>query len=176
MEKLCTREDLHAMPEDWRGELIEGELVMAPSPVPYHQYLLTRLLQRIGSHFGDAQDWRVLPAPLDVDIDRYNVFQPDILVLPEDAGPPRSIDWTIPLPIWVIEILSPSTAMIDRSKKLPKMANAGVREAWLVSPRRAEIEVYDLESGEHSVHGRNEVIRSLTIPGFELALDSFFAS
>ena len=176
MEKLCTREDYRAMPEDWRGELIEGELVMAPAPAPYHQHLQKRLLRRLGNHFGDAQDWRVLGAPLDVEIDLHNVFQPDIVVLPEDAAPPRSMDWTVPLPIWVIEILSPGTAMIDRHKKLPKMAGAGVREAWLVSPQRAEIEVFDLETGKHSVHSRNEVIRSLTVPGFELALDRYFVA
>jgi len=175
MEKLCTREDLHAMPEDWRGELIEGELVMAPAPTLYHQHLLTELVHRIRGHLG-PRGWRVLVAPVDVDVDRHNVFQPDIVVLPEDAGPPRSVDWTGSLPIWVIEILSPSTAMIDRYKKLPKMAGAGVREAWLVAPRRAEIEVYDLEIGKHSVHRGSEVIRSLTVPDFELALDGFFAA
>jgi len=175
MEKLCTRDDFHAMPEDWRGELVEGELVMAPAPVPYHQHLQLELAFRIRGHLG-TRGWRVLVAPVDVDVDRYNVFQPDIVVLPEDAGPPRSIDWTVPLPIWVIEVLSPSTAMIDRYKKLPKMAGAGVREAWLVAPRRAEIEVWDLETGEHSVHGGDEVIRSLTVPGFELALDGSFVA
>ena len=162
------------MPDDWRGELIEGELVMAPAPVPYHQHLVSELVYLLRDHFG-SERWRAIASPLDVDVDRHNVFQPDVVVLPADVGPPAA-DWNVPLPVWVIEILSPSTAMYDRYKKLPKMADAGVREAWLIAPRRAEVEIHDLEIGKQTTYGRADRVRSLTIPGFELGLDAFFGA
>ena len=113
MERMLrgfTRLDYDTMPPDWRGELIEGELLMAPAPVPYHTYLAKRLLDRIEDHLGPDQEWRAMPAPTDVRVDDRNVYQPDLLVLPEGGARPGP-GWEIPLPIWVIEVLSPRTGI-----------------------------------------------------------------
>ena len=171
-QRMFTRADYRAMPDDWRGELVAGQLVMAPAPVPYDQYLLSELLARLHDHLGPKQRWRVLPSPVDVDCDDHNVFQPDILVLPEDSPPP-SPEWEIPLPIWVV-VLSPRTARYDERIKLPRLAQEGVREAWLIAPRAREIEVVDLQRGGKQIYVVGDTAASIAVPGFELPLAEFF--
>ena len=170
--KMFTRDEFEAMPDDWRGELIMGELVMAPPPVAYHQHLLTELCTRICNHLAEER-WRVLVAPVNVNVDVYNVHQPDLIVLPAGGEKP-SLDWEIPIPIWVVEILSPSTARYDRDVKLPRLASKGVQEAWLIDPWAKAITVHRLRDGATQRYESGETVRSLTVPGFRLALADFF--
>lgn len=110
---------------------------------------------------------------MDVDLDDRNIFQPDLLVLPEDSPPP-SLEWELPHPIWVIEVLSPGTGHYDKHVKLPRMAQAGVREAWLIAPRVREIEVCDLARGDRRTHGVEDTAASITLEGLRLPLAEFF--
>lgn len=170
--KMFTRGEFEAMPDDWRGELVMGELVMAPPPAAYHQHLLTELATRICNHLGEER-WRVLVAPVNVNVDAYNVYQPDLIVLPPGGEEP-GLHWEIPIPVWVIEILSPSTARYDRDVKLPRLASKGVQEAWLIDPWSSEIAVYHLRSGAVQRYGPGDTAESQTVPGFRLALSGFF--
>ena len=142
--------------------------------MPYHQYLLTRVLLRIHDHLGPAQQWRVLPAPVDVHVDDRNIYQPDLLVLPEGGERPH-LDWEIPMPVWVAEILSPRTAKHDTELKLPRLAEAGVLEAWLIAPRAREIEVRDLTRGTRQTFGVGEEANSVALRGFRLPVAKLFA-
>ena len=125
------------------------------------------------SHLGPDQDWRVLLSPVDVEIDDRNVYQPDVLILPSD-GPRPHLEWEIPLPMWIVEVLSPSTAKYDKDVKLLKMAGAGVRETWLIAARSRRIDVHDLASGKKEMFGACDTVASLTVPGFELVLADYF--
>ena len=171
---MFTRADYEATPDDWRGELIVGELVMTPPPIPYHQYLLTELPTRIRDHLGPDQAWRVLPAPVDVHVDDHNVYQPDLLVLPEGGERPH-LAWKIPMPMWVAEILSPRTARYDEEIKLPRLAEAGVLEAWFLAPRARTITVHDLTRFTRETHSGDAEAPSITLHGFRLAPDELFA-
>ncbi|MGQ0614125.1 MAG: Uma2 family endonuclease [Planctomycetaceae bacterium] len=168
-----TRTDLEALPEDWRAELHEGDLVMVPAPDPYHQHIVMRLAARLQDHLGPRQTHRVLVAPVDIVVSDETVLQPDLLVLP-DVPPPVRRPWKIPRPIWVAEILSPKTAERDRGIKMRLYAVAGVKEAWLVDDEARTIEVRDLAGGGGGHYSCGETAPSRTLPGFALPVCELF--
>jgi len=168
-----TRKDLEQLPEDWRAELIEGDLVMLPAPDPSHQLLVGELFAAVRDHLGPAERRRLLLAPTDILIDDESVLQPDVLLLPEGTRPARR-PWVIPPPIWVAEVLSPKTAMRDCGVKLTLYARRGVVEAWIVDPDREHIVVHDLRSGTSEVCG--ETAESGLIAGFRLEVEPYFAN
>ena len=169
---VYTRDDLKRLPDEWWVELVDGDLVLTPSPIPWHQTLVNRLNLRLGEFLGMNGEDRLLPAPLDVNVDDKNVYQPDLMVLPEGF---RAIGLAteIPTPIWVAEVISPHTGQHDL-KKLPFYAGKGVREAWLVYPREERIAIHDLVSGAVSECSPPGRAKSSVIAGFALDLERFF--
>ena len=167
-----TRKDLAQLPEDWRAELVEGDLVMLPAPDPSHQVLVSELQRALGDHVGPDERGRVLAAPIDIVIDDESVLQPDVLLLPEGTRPSRR-PWVIPPPIWVAEVLSPKTAMRDCGVKLTLYARRGVREAWIVDPDRECVVVHDLRAVTSEVC--TETAESRLIEGFRLDVAAYFA-
>ena len=130
MERVVfTKADLADIPEHQRAEIIEGDLVMIPAPNASHQMLMLRIARALQDHVEPVE--RVLVAPFDVEFDDYNVLQPDVLVLPEGTKP-QLHPWQPPQPIWVAEIISPSTAKRDRGVKLRIYQRFGISEAWIV--------------------------------------------
>jgi Uma2 family endonuclease len=109
---------------------------------------------------------------------------PDVLV-PDLAGwrkarMPRIPDTTyFPLaPDWLCEILSPSTATLDRAKKLAVYAREGVSHLWLLDPIARTLEVLRLESGRWVIvatHGGPTVVRVEPFDAIEFALSEFWA-
>jgi Uma2 family endonuclease len=74
-----TVEDYRKLPEDdWRYQLIDGEIVMAPSPRFFHQRILMNLIQLLSPHVETNNLGLVMFAPLDFYVDEHNVYQPDI--------------------------------------------------------------------------------------------------
>jgi len=168
-----TRKDYEQTPDDWRGELIEGDLLVIPSPTRWHQSLIGKLHQFLLEHFGADARHRVLLSPSDVHIDKYNILQPDILVLP--AGLVAGTDeWDEAMPVWVAEVLSPSTAQRDRGIKLTIYARAGVKEAWLIDPTSDAITVHDLASGSARTFGSSETARSPVLDGLSVPVAGLF--
>lgn len=169
-----TKKDYEQTPEDWRGELIEGDLLVIPAPTRWHQSLIGKLYRILLDHFGDDAPHRILLSPSDVHIDKYNILQPDILVLPAGlrAG---SDEWEEALPVWVVEVLSPSTAHRDRGIKLAIYARAGVKEAWLVDPAAEAITVHDLGSGSARTFGSTETAQSPVLDGLSVPVAGLFA-
>lgn len=167
----CTVDDYLRLPEDWRAELIEGDLVMVPSPTPVHQVVLARLYLALAGHLGFSEEHRVLFAPLDLHIDLESVLQPDLLVLPEGWGPSKE---RIPAPLWVAEVVSPATAGRDRGEKLRIYARAGVREAWFVDPDARRIEAVDLASGRIRSFEASDAAKSGIFPGLSVPVGALF--
>jgi Uma2 family endonuclease len=162
---LLTADDYAKLPEDLRAELIDGELVMSPSPDPAHQRVVHRLVTALDRQLGPSSDDRVLFAPCDVLIDEHNVLQPDLLVLPEGTRlMPRP--WRIPVPVFVIEVISSSTATRDRGVKMERYRARGIREAWIVDRDEKTIDVLDLMAGTSAVCGPGDSARSTAVPGF----------
>ena len=52
-------------------------------------------------------------------------------------------------PRFIVETLSPATALKDKTVKKEIYQKAGVEEYWIVSPKERGIEIYYLENGEY---------------------------
>ncbi len=140
-------EDLLTMPDDGkRYELLEGDLLVSPSPKTRHQkvvgnvFALLRGLQESGK--GE-----VYVAPLDVVFDRHNVLEPDVLfvrterlsvITDKNVGGPPDL---------VVEVLSESTREVDLGRKLRTYSRFGVPEYWVVDPDANTVQIFQRENG-----------------------------
>ena len=160
--------DLVSMPEDGRRyEIYRGELVVVPSPLPDHQLAalaIVRILDEYIARCGGI----VLIAPLDIVFDEYEVAQPDILFFRAERRHlvrPRVVTRTAP--DVAVEVLSPSTASMDRGKKMRMFARHGVSEYWIVDLTLRQIEVHALEDGAYrqaQVASGDEAVQSVLLP------------
>lgn len=142
-----TVDDLLDTPDDGqRYEVLDGLLLVTPAPRPRHQRALLRLATRLQTVC--PADHEVFVAPLDWQPDRRTSLQPDILVVRQDQVGERGVGGT---PTLVVEILSPSTARIDRTAKLTRYADAGIPQYWIVDTEVPAITVFDLLDGTYRV-------------------------
>ncbi len=149
LEKTHTIEDIYALPDGIRAELIDGQIYNMAPPGTKHQILVSRLTQKIANYIDEkGGTCKVIPAPFAVflDDDNKTYVEPDISVICDkdkldDFGCNGAPDW-------VIEIVSPSSERMDYDTKLYKYRFAGVREYWIINPRTLCVNVYDFESNE----------------------------
>jgi Uma2 family endonuclease len=145
-----TTDDLDRMPDDGRRyELLDGMLFVSPRPGTIHQAVAGRLAAVLSAACPD--DMIVVPEP-GVQLTRTTEFDPDITVVRlEDVGPAK---FTTP-PLLAIEIRSPSTAMVDLTRKKDAYAAFGVPSYWIVVPdvRRPELTVFELADGCYEESG-----------------------
>ncbi len=172
-----TYKDYINTPEDKRYELLDGDLIMVPSPSVEHQRILIRLTLYLVDFVAEGQLGEVLVAPCDVVLSDYDVLQPDIMFISKDRAyiiAPGSIRGA---PDLVVEILSPSTEQRDRTAKSTIYARHGVREFWLVSPEERSVEVLSLEA-EGYVRARiykvEDSLSSPLLQGLSLPVKSLF--
>jgi len=149
-ERLAVYEDLQDLPEQLVGEIIQGALVTHPRPAPRHLLASSTLGAELTGPFqqgrGGPGGWWILDEP-ELHLGG-NVLVPDLAgwrrvrlpMLPETAF----IDLA---PDWVCEVLSPSTARIDRADKLPLYAEHGVEWCWLIDPGLRTLEVLQPQQG-----------------------------
>lgn len=144
-----TVEDWYALPDGVRMELIDGCLYDMASPVPKHQYLVGQIFNKFENSLVEAGNEHCLPlmSPVGVQLnkDKKNMLEPDVIVVCDKDKFERGVIYGAP--DFVAEVLSPSTAGYDRLLKLNKYWTAGVREYWIIDPKKEEVIVYCFESG-----------------------------
>jgi Uma2 family endonuclease len=137
-----TYEDLLAFPEDnFRRELIDGELIVTPAPTTRHQRVVVSLVGRL---WADAQEHsgEVFAAPTDVFFGDRDVVEPDVLFVTAEHLERVELPFVRGTPDIVIEVSSPSTRKLDIGRKRDLYARAGVAEYWFVDLDAEHIEVY----------------------------------
>ncbi|GIK66533.1 MAG: restriction endonuclease [Chloroflexota bacterium] len=123
-------------------QLIDGEVIMAPSPEFPHQKTVTKLTLTVG---GIVNGGELCIAPMDVYLDEINAVQPDLFWVSAENDHCKLVEgYWYGAPDFVIEVLSPSTARLDRSKKFKLYEKYGVCEYWMVDPAAQFIEVWQL--------------------------------
>lgn len=175
-----TYEEYFSLPEDTRPcELVDGELYMPPAPNSKHQSIVVNLVTMLERHVRDRGLGRVFVSPLDVVLDRTRplVLQPDLMFISTQrlsiVGP--RIEGA---PDLVVEILSPGSAVRDRTEKSVWYGQYGVREYWLVDPEARAIEVRRLSAEGYETLGlysTGQTLTSAVLSGLQLPIDPIFA-
>jgi Uma2 family endonuclease len=146
----ATYEDILRLPENVVGEIVDGELIVSPRPASRHALASSALGIRIGGPFsydrGGPGGWVILDEP-ELHLDAQ-------VLVPDLAGWRRErmqtypdVAWFTLAPDWVCEVLSPSTAIVDRTRKQDIYRAHGVPWLWFVDPTARTIEV--LSRAEH---------------------------
>jgi Uma2 family endonuclease len=135
-----TVEEFKQLPESNRlMELINGEIVMPPSPLASHQDLLLNTAIFLRQHIPNG---KVVVAPMDVYLDQLNAFQPDVFWIGNESNCLLREGYYYGAPDLVVEILSPSTATQDRREKFEVYQKEGVLEYWMIDQFALSIEVW----------------------------------
>jgi Uma2 family endonuclease len=173
-QRTYIYDDLADFPDDGlRRELIDGELIVSPSPVKRHQRVVANLTADLvawcRAHGGEA-----FPAPLDVKFSERTVLEPDVLLLTADqlGGDPRYVDVS---PALVVEVSSPSTRRTDLVRKRRVYEREGCAEFWFVDLDAERVEVYRLEGdgyGPPLVIERGAALRSPLLHDLTLDVDA----
>ncbi len=175
--ELLTVEDYRSTPEGSRYQLVEGELIMAPAPNLYHQEIVGRLYRALVSHVEQHGLGRVFVAPADVYLSEHNVVQPDVLFVSKARENILGDDGVHGVPDLVVEVISPSTAQLEKTTKRRVYAQAGVKEMWLVDPLLQQIHVYDFVQNPAKpvrVIEEDETLESALVPGLSVRATDIF--
>jgi Uma2 family endonuclease len=174
-------EQFLAAPEYRVAEIIHGGLVTHPRPASRHAAAASALGAELFGSYARSKSgpggWVILFEP------ELHLAQ-DILV-PDIAGWRRERMPEIPdvaafelAPDWICEVLSPSTAAIDRADKLPIYAQHQVAHAWLVDPLAQTLEILRLTSQQWlllATHRDTAKVRAEPFDALELDLSILWA-
>ncbi len=138
-----TADELANLPDDGnRYELIDGELFVTPAPVRAHQRMVAALF-RVLDPFARQSGLEVMLSPTAVRASPVTEVEPDLLVLPKEFDGRELYRWEPMLAlVLAIEIVSPSTAGVDRGRKRELYLEGGVPEYWVVDLDARVIEVW----------------------------------
>ncbi|RKJ75584.1 Uma2 family endonuclease [Anaerotruncus sp. 1XD22-93] len=165
--KLYTTEDIYALPEGTRAELIDGQLYYMAPPNTRHQRILSFLHLEIGNYIrANKGTCEVFPAPFAVFLfaDDSKYLEPDISVICDtDKLNNHGCNGA---PDWIIEIVSPSSRPMDYYTKLSLYRTAGVREYWIVDPEKNRILVYNFETEDTLEYSFSDSVQAGIYPGF----------
>jgi Uma2 family endonuclease len=180
-DRPATYEDLVALPDNMVAEIVGGELHASPRPAPRHARAEGAIGALIGPPFdfgrGGPGGWWILPEPeLHLGAD---VLVPDYAGWRRTRMPSVPVTAYFPLaPDWVCEIISPSTAALDRARKVGIYAREQVGHAWLIDPIARTLEVLRLEAGRWvivSTHSGDVTVRAEPFAEIEIALADLWA-
>lgn len=164
-----TIEDIYALPDGKRAELIDGELYMMATPSRIHQRTVMKISYQAEDYIRrNSEDCEVFPAPFAVflNADNKTYLEPDISVICDknkltDEGCKGAPDW-------IIEIVSPSSRQMDYNKKLFLYRTAGVREYWIVDPEKQLIMVYNFEHDTFEQYSFSDKVKAGIYEDFEI--------
>ncbi|GMT49788.1 MAG: hypothetical protein IEMM0008_1327 [bacterium] len=144
-QKKWTYEEYYRLDDEKRYEVIEGELIEMSSPSSEHQIITGNLSSMIWVFLKENNLGQVIPSPIDVIFDEQNTFQPDIVFISSKNKQIIQERGVFGPPDLVVEVLSKSTEKKDRGIKFKAYEKFGVKEYWLVDPRKRSMEVFVLE-------------------------------
>jgi Uma2 family endonuclease len=183
-DRVYTYGDYVTWPEEERWELIDGVAYnMSAAPSTRHQVILGSLHALARQALAGTR-CRPYLAPFDVRLPEANeeddriksVVQPDLTVVCDSTKIDKR--GCRGAPDLAAEILSPTTAYKDQTRKLDLYERRGVREYWVLNPEAETVMVYllgaDGRYGRPQVLLRHETLRSSAVPALVLELAEVF--
>jgi Uma2 family endonuclease len=169
---VLTYQDYAVLPADGRRyEIHEGELSVTPAPSPQHQTILGNLNEILREHVKTRGLGKVFFAPVDCILDATTIVQPDLIYLDATRLSLVSSRGVEGAPALVVEVLSPSTTLIDRNTKRQLYQRHRVPCYWIVDPEARTIEAYRLSDGAYQLVTRAAGSAAVSLPPFsDLAL------
>lgn len=168
-EAFYTIEDIYALPEGERAELLDGQIYYMAPPGTGHQRIVSGLHYRIRDYIErEHGSCEVFPAPFAVFLSENGktYVEPDISVICDSSKlDERGCHGA---PDWVLEIVSPASRKMDYYKKLFRYRTAGVREYWVVDPERQIVTVYHFEQDNMEEYPFGTDVPVGIYPGFSL--------
>lgn len=177
--RRATYEDLLKVPENMVAEIIDGELYATPRPASPHANAASGIAGDVRGPFHREPDGPGQPGGW------WILFEPELhlgpdVVVPDVAGwrrenmpVLRNVAYFDQAPDWACEVVSATTAGVDRVRKMRIYARESVGHLWLVEPLARTLEVYRLENGRWvvaSTHGGSERVRAEPFEAVELEL------
>lgn len=166
---------------DLRMEYINGEIVLLSSPSTFHQDISGNLHVKLRDYLK-GKDCKVFYAPFDVhfykhEIDTPDVMQPDLLIACDLDGNINEKGKYMGTPTLCVEILSKSTRSKDMVEKLNTFTLSGVKEFWVVDPKKETVIVYTFNNykiEEYTLLKGEETLRSFYFAGLQIPLREIF--
>lgn len=177
---LTYEEYLNTPEIEGRFDIVDGEIIPAPSALPGHQIINRQFFRILYPFIVERGLGELLFAPLDIVIRRapLRTRQPDLLLLSNESF--ARMDRRAPIeetPELVIEILSPSNRRRNVEEKLRDYASIGVPSAWLASSEAQTVDVLTLEGGEwerEALLGVGDRLASRALEGLDVDVGRFF--
>ncbi len=170
-ERFATYEDLCQVPAHMIGQIIHGQLIVLPRPAPKHALASSSLGEELVGPYhkgrsGGPGGWWILDEP-ELHLGTH-ILVPDLAGWRRERMPtlPDTAYFTLP-PDWLCEVLSPSTAQIDRVDKPPIYAEQGVGHIWLVDPEAQTLEVFALCEGHWRLECAFKAQEEVCAPPFQ---------
>jgi Uma2 family endonuclease len=174
-----TEEEYLALDTNHLIELSDGHLEVLPMPTPFHQRIVTYLLEMLKAFVVAGKLGEVLPAPLPVRLWPGQLREPDLVFvrpgrIPDPKRPPEGADLAM-------EVVSEGEENRQRDlvTKRDEYFRAGIQEYWIVDPEQRKITVLVPGEGGYKVHGEftpGMVATSVLLPGFSVDVATAFAA
>jgi Uma2 family endonuclease len=137
-----TADMVRAMPDDGnKYEVVRGELLVSPSPRPWHEFIMKRLLVALDGYLTTERVGEVLGSRGDISWDAETLVQPDVYVVP--LAEACTLQWEHMMHLLLVaEVLSPSSERADRVIKRRRYQEAGVPLYWVIDGDAHRVEIW----------------------------------
>lgn len=176
-EERARREKFYNdIDESIKAEFIGGQIVVH-SPVMLEHNVATGLLFKLVDTYVIQNDLGFVGIEKIMTVFPRNDYEPDICYFGNEKAKNFTEGQTLfPIPDFVVEILSKATSKIDRGIKFDDYEANGVKEYWIIDPRKQQVEQYCLVQGRYELIQKTTqgVIKSQSIKNFEVAVRAIF--
>lgn len=178
--RLFTVDDYDQLPDDGpRYEIIDGVLIEMPAPTIFHQQVLSEFNDLLKQHVRQRRLGLVLFAPVDVELTRLDIVQPDLVFVSHANAKviAPSGKRIVGAPDLVVETSSPRTILRDLGAKRRLYASHGVREYWFVDTDTKTLKLWTLDGSDYIEAPTDDArLRSVVLPELQIDVPALMAA